>query len=55
MAAIELALFYSKKDPEKSGALLTELGTRSVDDPNVIGTVLQYLVLQKRMTTLWWF
>ena len=49
VAAIELALFYSKKDPEKSGALLTELGTRSVDDPNVIGTVLQYLVLQKRM------
>lgn len=48
-SAIELALLYRKTSPEKSSALLKQLGERSLTDGNVVGTVLQYLVIQKRM------
>ncbi|MBC2716451.1 MAG: tetratricopeptide repeat protein [Desulfobacteraceae bacterium] len=48
IAAIELGLLYNKNDAVKSGSLLRDLGERSVSDPNVVGAVLQYLILQKR-------
>jgi len=48
IAAIELGLLYKKKDPAKAGAFFKDLGERSLNDTNVIGTVLQYLILQKR-------
>ncbi len=48
IAAIELGLLYNKKDTVKSGSILRDLGERSLGDPNVVGTVLQYLILQKR-------
>jgi tetratricopeptide (TPR) repeat protein len=49
VAAIELALYDHEKDPGASSARLADLGRQSQGDPNVIGTVLQYLVLQKRL------
>jgi tetratricopeptide (TPR) repeat protein len=48
ISVIELGLLYNKKDPVKAGALFKDLGERSLGDSNVIGTVLQYLILQKR-------
>jgi tetratricopeptide (TPR) repeat protein len=48
ISVIELGLLYNKKDPVKAGDLFKDLGERSLDDSNVIGTVLQYLILQKR-------
>ena len=48
ISAIELGLLYDKKDAVKAESLLSDLGERSLNDPNVIGTVLQYLILQKR-------
>lgn len=50
ISAIELGILYhkNKKDSEKAGALLKGLGEKSLIDPNVVGTVLQYLILQKR-------
>jgi len=49
IAAIELGLLNNKKDDHKAGPILKDLGERSLEDTNVIGTVLQYLILQKRM------
>lgn len=49
ISAIELGLLYDEKDKKKSRQILKNLGERSLKDTNVIGTVLQYLVLQKRM------
>ncbi|PIP37310.1 MAG: hypothetical protein COX19_17005 [Desulfobacterales bacterium CG23_combo_of_CG06-09_8_20_14_all_51_8] len=46
---IELSILYRKTSREKSSALLKGLGERSLSDANVVGSVLQYLVLQKRM------
>jgi tetratricopeptide (TPR) repeat protein len=48
VSVIELGLLYNKKDPIKAGVLFKDLGERSLEDTNVIGTVLQYLILQKR-------
>ena len=49
ISAIELGILYNKKDAEKAGPLLRDLGKRSLSDTNIIGTVLQYLILQKRV------
>ncbi len=49
VAAIELALYDHAADPAAARTRLMDLGRQSVDDPNVIATVLQYLVLQKRI------
>jgi len=49
IAAIELGLLNNKKDDHEAGPILKDLGERSLEDTNVIGTVLQYLILQKRM------
>jgi len=49
ISAIELGLLYNKKDAVKAKSLLKDLGERSLSDSNVVGTVLQYLILQKRM------
>jgi len=48
ISAIELGLLYYKKDAVKAMVLFKDLGERSIDDTNIIGTVLQYLILQKR-------
>ena len=48
ISVIELGLLYNKKDTKKAGAFFKDLGERSLEDTNVIGTVLQYLILQKR-------
>jgi tetratricopeptide (TPR) repeat protein len=48
ISVIELGLLYNKQDIKKAGALFKDLGERSLGDTNVIGTVLQYLILQKR-------
>ena len=48
ISTIELGVLYKKKDAVKAGALLKALGERSLNDPKVVGTVLQYLILQKR-------
>ena len=48
VSAIELGLLYNKKDDDKAGPILKDLGKRSLSDINIIGTVLQYLILQKR-------
>jgi len=47
--AIELGLLYGPTNPAASDEIFTSLGEKSIDDPNVIGTVIQYLVLQKRI------
>ncbi len=48
ISAIELGILYNKNDAAKAGSLLKGLGERSLNDPNVVGTVLRYLILQKR-------
>lgn len=47
--AMELGLLYRSTNPSASEAIFRELGEKSLDDANVIGTVIQYLVLQKRI------
>lgn len=49
LSAIELSLLYRTARPEKSKALLKALGERSLNDAGVVGAVLQYLVLRKRV------
>lgn len=48
--AIELSLLYLKKgDVDSGGGVLQELGERSLNDTSITGTVIQYLVIQKRI------
>ncbi len=49
IVAIELGLLCKETNAKKAQSLLKNLGERSLIDPNVVGTVLQYLVLQKRI------
>jgi len=49
ISAIELGLLYHQKNDVKAGPLFNNLGERSLENINIIGTVLQYLILQKRM------
>lgn len=48
-SSIELGLLYHKNDmTESARAIFEALGRQSIDDPNVIRTVLQNLILQQR-------
>lgn len=47
--AIELGLLYQSKDPAAAESIFKSLGEKSLNDANIIGTVIQYLVLQKRI------
>ncbi len=47
--AIELGLLYHSTNPAAAEYIFKSLGERSRKDANVIGTVIQYLVLQKRI------
>lgn len=47
--AMELALLYHQANPAAADELLRSLGERSRGDANVIGAVIQHLVLEKRI------